>query len=74
LSIADETAAWLRQEIARFRDFINVRTPQLATGVTMLDGGVPMVGALQGAEESVWRDFEREFLTAPREQSETRYT
>lgn len=69
LNLAEEAANWLRQEVARFRDFITVRTPQLATGVTMLDGGVPMTSILQGVEENVWRDFEREFLTASREQA-----
>ncbi len=69
LNLAEEAAHWLRQEVARFRDFITARTPQLATGTTLLDGGVPMIGALQGAEEAVWRDFEQEFLLASREQS-----
>jgi glycine cleavage system H protein len=69
LNLAEEAANWLKQEVARFRDFITVRTPQLATGTTMLDGGVPMIGALQGAEENVWRDFEQEFLMAAREQA-----
>ena len=63
LNVAEEAASWLRKEVARFRDFINVRTPQLATGVTMLDGGLPILGALQGAEATVWKDFEREFLS-----------
>jgi glycine cleavage system H protein len=69
LNLAEEAANWLRQEVARFRDFITVRTPQLATGVTMLDGGVPMVGVLQGAEENVWKDFEQEFLLTTHEQA-----
>lgn len=69
LNLAEEAANWLRNEVARFRDFITARTPQLATGTTMLDGGVPMTGVLQGAKEDVWRDFEQEFLMASREQS-----
>ncbi|HEY4611379.1 MAG TPA: hypothetical protein VII11_00170 [Bacteroidota bacterium] len=68
MSVAEEAAAWLRKEVARFRDFISIRTPQLATGVTMLDGGTPMLGALQGAEPNVWKDFEREFLLETAEQ------
>lgn len=63
MSVAEEAAAWLRQEVARFRDFINARTPQLAAGATMLDGGVPVLGALQGADSAVWKEFEQEFLS-----------
>lgn len=68
MSVAEEAAAWLRGEVTRFRDFINLHTPQLATGVTMLDGGVPILGVLQGAEPTVWNEFEREFLADPSEQ------
>ena len=63
MSVAEEAAIWLRKEVTRFRDFITVRTPQLATGVTMLDGGLPVVGALKGADVSVWKEFEQEFLS-----------
>jgi glycine cleavage system H protein len=68
LNIAEGAAAWLRDEVSRFRDFINAHTPQLATGVTLLDGGIPTQGVLQGAEETVWTSFEREFLSASPEQ------
>jgi glycine cleavage system H protein len=68
MSVAAEAATWLRNEVARFRDFVNLHTPQLATGVTMLDGGVPILGVLQGAEPAVWKEFEREFLSNPAEQ------
>jgi len=63
LNVAEDAATWLRKEVARFRDFINVRSPRLAAGVTMLDGGIPILGVLQGAEATVWKEFEREFLT-----------
>jgi hypothetical protein len=68
LSVADETAKWLKREIARFRDFIRNHTPQPAyadAGVTMADGGVPITGVLKAADAETWTSFEKEFLTAP---------
>lgn len=65
-TIADEAAQWLRREVTRFREFISARNPQIAlAGATMLDGGVPVAGALQNATESDWKAFEEEFLLSP---------
>jgi glycine cleavage system H protein len=66
-TLADEAAQWLRQEISRFREFINIRSPQLAlAGRTMLDGGVPLTGTLKDAPDSDWKAFEEEFLKETR--------
>ncbi len=65
LSIADEAAQWLRLEIARFRDFvqgqISAASP-LPAGATMLDGGMPLRGALEQFNENTWQAFQKEFL------------
>ena len=62
-TIADEAAQWLRNEVSRFREFINARNPQVAlAGATMLDGGAPVVGTLQNAPDLDWKAFETEFL------------
>jgi glycine cleavage system H protein len=67
LSVADETAKWLKREISRFRDFIREHTPQSAyaqAGITMADGGVPMSGVLKSSDEHTWKAFEKDFLSA----------
>jgi len=67
LKVGEETAQWLRREVSRFRDFIKAHTPQFAlaeAGPTMADGGIPMRGILQHADEHAWKEFEEEFLTA----------
>ncbi|HVN48837.1 MAG TPA: glycine cleavage system protein H [Bacteroidota bacterium] len=67
LTIAEDAANWLKKEIARFRDFIKVQT-QTGTlapvGVTMLDGGVPLSGALEHCADTAWQEFQKEFLNA----------
>ena len=63
LALAEEAAKWLKGEISRFREFIKIRSPQTAlAGATMLDGGIPVAGALRGAADDAWEAFEEEFL------------
>ncbi len=65
LSIADEAAQWLRLEIARFRDFVQQQVAAaspLPAGATMLDGGMPLRGALEQFNEPTWQAFQKEFL------------
>jgi len=67
LSIADEAAQWLRQEIARFRDFVQAQISTgapMPAGATLLDGGVPLNGVLEQFNEKTWQAFEQEFLAA----------
>lgn len=62
-AIADEAAQWLRKEVSRFREFISTRNPEAAlAGATMLDGGMPVTGALQEAGDADWKAFEEQFL------------
>ena len=66
LTIAEDAANWLKKEISRFRDFIKVQTQTgtLATaGITMLDGGVPLSGALEHCPDKTWQAFQQEFLS-----------
>jgi glycine cleavage system H protein len=69
LSIADEAAKWLRNEISRFRDFVRAEastaTPSLA-GATLLDGGMPLGGVMDQFNEKAWKSFENEFLASNR--------
>jgi glycine cleavage system H protein len=63
MTIAEEAARWLKDEIARFREFLKSRAPQPElAGATMLDGGVPVAGALRGAGDEAWEAFQDEFL------------
>jgi len=65
LSVAEEAVRWLHQEGLRFRDFITARASQItpaSAGATLLDGGVPVNGALRYTDEQTWQLFEREFL------------
>ena len=70
LAFAEEATQWLRREISRLRDFMQVHTlqPAFATnGPTMLDGGVPVSGVLEQADTGTWKDFQKEFLTPAKE-------
>jgi glycine cleavage system H lipoate-binding protein len=68
LPIAEEAARWLRQEVSRFRDFIQHQAgvPSVA-GVTALDGGMPLTGVMEQCNEKAWKAFEHEFLSGQRE-------
>jgi glycine cleavage system H lipoate-binding protein len=66
LTVGDEVARRLRQEVARFRDFIRTHTTQHAPselGLTMGDGGLPTHGVLESVDANAWSAFEEEFLT-----------
>ncbi|MBE0557951.1 MAG: glycine cleavage system protein H [Proteobacteria bacterium] len=69
MRVADEASAWLRQELRRFRDFIeeHIRPSGMegeyaTAGNTLLDGGAPVAGLLGKVGPDTWRGFEREFL------------
>jgi glycine cleavage system H protein len=67
LSIAEDAANWFKKEISRFRDFIKAQAPTgtlAPAGVTMLDGGMPLSGALEHCPEKTWQAFQQEFLSA----------
>lgn len=68
LSRGEEAAQWLREEIKRFRNFITSQgnalsgSPALA-GATLLDGGVPVEGAMEHSSRETWQKFESDFLS-----------
>ncbi len=69
LSIGNEAAKWLKDEIKRFRNFITAQmgllsgtgSPALA-GTTLMDGGVPVNNVMEHSPQEVWRMFENDFL------------
>lgn len=64
LKIAKDAAVWFREEIVRFKDMLVGRTLQLAeVGQTIQDGGEMMEGVLEVLDESMWKNFNREFLS-----------
>ncbi len=71
LSIGNDAALWLRDEIKRFRNFITeqvralapVGSPSLA-GVTLMDGGIPVNDVMEHSPQEIWRNFENDFLAS----------
>lgn len=56
---------WLRQEVDRFREFLEVQlapSPELGFA-TSQDAGLPMPGALSQFDAEAWKAFEREFVS-----------
>jgi glycine cleavage system H protein len=63
MRLADKAAFWLECEFDRFCQFISARVaPDLALGLTSLDGGLPVLGALTELDDAAWSAFEAEFL------------
>ncbi len=69
LSIGNEAALWLKEEIKRFRNFITAQTEALASsgatapaGVTLMDGGTPVNDVMEHSSQEIWRRFETDFL------------
>ena len=78
LSIGNEAAQWLKEEIKRFRNFITEQTAAIAgspslvptgrnafgTGVTLMDGGIPVNDVMEHSPQEVWQMFENDFLAS----------
>lgn len=63
LTIGQRARAWMSNEIGRLRDFLAAATPQPGlAGQTLLDGGLPVEGALEYLDEKAWQRFSEEFL------------
>lgn len=62
LLIGEETAGWIRAELARLRDVLAGAGPALGPAA-LQDGGLPVAGAMRHVGPEVWSRFEREFLT-----------
>ena len=65
-----DAAQWLREEIKRFRNFITEQVGRSGlagvpspAGVTLMDGGIPVEGAMEHSSSEVWQRFEKDFLT-----------
>lgn len=71
LSIGNEAALWLKEEIKRFRNFITAQTASLAAAgspvpasVTLMDGGIPVNDVMEHSPQEIWQKFESDFLGA----------
>ncbi len=64
LRVGDEAARWMREEVARLRDFLAAQVPADALGATLHDGGEPADGLLEHLDAPVWERFESEFLAS----------
>ena len=63
LLIGEEAVDWVRQEVARFREFVVDGFAAAPVPVTLPDGGVPAEGVLNLLPEGQWAEFEDEFLS-----------
>ena len=62
LKIGHEAKEWMKQEMDRFKEFLNdMSTPGELVPV-MQDGGLPAPGVLQEFDKETWKKFEEEFL------------
>lgn len=64
LRITDDAATWLKAELTRFRDFITAQPSQSKPAfATLLDGGMPVRGAMESYNQQTWESFQKEFLS-----------
>lgn len=55
---------WIREELDRFREFLNVQAHgQMAPGMVLPDGGDLQAGVLESVDDATWQAFQREFLS-----------
>lgn len=69
LSIGNEAAQWLKDEIKRFRNFITAQATAFSragspspAGLTLMDGGIPVDGVMERSSRETWKTFEDDFL------------
>ncbi len=63
LLIGEEAVDWIKQEAARFREFLVDGFAAAPVPVTLPDGGIPVEGVLNLLPEGQWAEFEDEFLS-----------
>jgi len=62
----EQAAMWIENEFKHFQEFIFAQlSPDLALGVTSLDGGIPAFGCLSELPPRSWSAFEAKFLQRP---------
>ncbi|MFZ1731039.1 MAG: glycine cleavage system protein H [Bacteroidota bacterium] len=63
LHVAEHAVGWIKEEVKRFRDFLNTSEAHPAlVGEAMYDGGVPMAGVLEQLDDQHLHEFEQQFL------------
>jgi glycine cleavage system H lipoate-binding protein len=63
LHVAESAVAWIKEEVKRFREFLNVTAAEPAlVGEAMYDGGAPMAGVLEQLDDKHLHEFEQQFL------------
>jgi glycine cleavage system H lipoate-binding protein len=63
LHVAENAVGWIKEEVKRFREFLNTNVAQTAlVGEAMYDGGAPMAGVLEHLDDEHLHDFEQQFL------------
>jgi glycine cleavage system H lipoate-binding protein len=69
LRVAETAKAWLGNEVRRFvdwaSDIMSAPMKHAHAGVSLQDGGMPVVGVLAHLDDSAWNDFQVEFLGNP---------
>lgn len=64
LTIGQRAREWMSGEIGRLRDFLAAASPQPSlAGQSLLDGGLPVEGALEFLDEKEWQRFSEEFMS-----------
>ena len=64
LRSGDGAAAWLANELRRFREFLSQQvSSDLTLSATCADGGLPVAGSRSQLPPEGWRTFQEEFLS-----------
>lgn len=63
LTIAEDALTWLKKEVQKFREFIAEQfVEDKMLGKTLADGGVPVEGVMEYADDFSWMKLQEEFL------------
>ena len=63
--LADEASVWIKNELLRFKDFINTSIAQYSSQpalLTLQEGGELKADLLADLQIEIWDDFQKEFL------------
>jgi glycine cleavage system H protein len=66
---ADAATRWMKQELRRLRDFLSVAPGDLAPGVSLPDGGLPVEGLASALGADQWARLVEEFFEAKPKQT-----